>query len=77
MIGLEKNIVALESGVTKMMINISTINTAITAAIKAVGEGYTYEDLRLNTVNLIAAASYLVGCVEWMRGEADDETGSD
>ena len=58
----------------QMKIDTSRANKAISEAIKEVGECYTCEDLRLITVNLIAVTSYLVGCVEGMQGEADDES---
>ncbi len=62
-----------------MKIDLTSANQIITKAIKAVGKGCTYEDLRLNTVNLIAAASYLVGCIEMiemMQDDVDEEKSS-
>ena len=60
-----------------MTIDTSGANKAISDAIKAVGDAYIYEDLRMSTIKLISATSYLVGCIEGMQGEADEETGSD
>lgn len=57
-----------------MKIDTSGANKAISGAIKAIGDAYVYEDLRLITVNLIAVTSYLVGCIEGMQGDSDDES---
>ena len=58
----------------QMKIDTSGANKVISEAIIAVGECYTYEDLRLITVNLIAVTSHLVGCIEGMQGDTDDES---
>lgn len=62
-----------ESEVMQMKIDTSGANKAISEAIKAIGNAYVYEDLRLCTVKLISATSYLVGCIEGMQGDSDDE----
>lgn len=56
-----------------MTIDTSAVNKAISEAIKAVGNAYRYEDLRMSTISLISATSYLVGCIEGMQGDTDDE----
>ena len=64
--------------VIQMTIDTSGANNAISEAIKAVcDDAYIYEDLRMSTIKLISATSYLVGCLEGMQGESDDNTGSD
>ena len=57
----------------QMKIDTSGANKAISEAIKAICDAYVYEDLRLCTVKLISVTSYLVGCVEGMQGDSDDE----
>ena len=57
----------------KMTIDTSNANKAIAEAINAVGDAYIYEELRKSTTKLISATSYLVGCIEGMQGEVDDE----
>ena len=71
------SIVLTESEVKQMKIDTSGANKALSEAIKAVGNDYRYEDLRMSTINLISKTSYLVGYIEGMQGDSDDETGSD
>ena len=59
------------------MINILGASNAISEAIAVMDSGCSYEELRTSTVKLISALSYLVGCIEGMQGDSDDETGSD
>lgn len=57
----------------QMKINTLGANKAIYDAITAINDSCTYGELRTNTIKLISALSYLVGCVEGIQGEADDE----
>lgn len=56
-----------------MTIDTSGANKAISEAIEAIGNDYRYEDLRMSTVKMISATSYLVGCIEGMQGDSGDE----
>ena len=60
-----------------MKIDTSGANKAISEAITAIDNGCSYEELKTSTIRLISALSYLIGCVEGMQGEEDDETGCD
>ena len=61
----------------KQMIDTLGASNAISEAITAIGNGCSYEELRMKTIKLISTVSYLAGCIEGIQGEADDETGSD
>ena len=56
-----------------MTINTSGANKAIYEALTAIDNCCSYEELRTRTIKLISALSYLVGWIEGMQGEADDE----
>lgn len=55
------------------MIDTLGASNAISEAITAIGNGCSYEELRKRTILLISTVSYLVGCIEGIQGDSDDD----
>ena len=58
----------------QMTIDTLSAGNIISEAITAIDNCCSYDELKTSTIRLISALSYLVGYIEGMQGDTDDES---
>lgn len=56
-----------------MKIDTLSAGNIISEAITAIDNCCSYDELKTSTIRLISATSYLIGCIEGIQGDSDDE----